>query len=167
MDESLIASTQRGITKIAKLKPSPITINEAAEDVYFQHQVVMLHPPGTRFSTAPTEVPVEHVFGPLATPDDIWTRNVLPLAQECLDGKDAIFCVVGSDNSGKSFLLNGVKGINQLAIRWLKKKLANKNFGYIARCEEKKCTTTLKISKNHIKIDQNACKMPSKFEIDL
>ena len=39
-----------------------------------------------------------------------------------------------------------------------------KYFGYLARCEAKFCTTTLKTSKNHIKINQNAGKMPSKFE---
>ena len=39
-----------------------------------------------------------------------------------------------------------------------------KSVGYLARCEEKFCTTTLQNSKNHAKIDQNAHKMPSKFE---
>ena len=39
-----------------------------------------------------------------------------------------------------------------------------KYFGYLARCEGKFCTTTLYFLKNHIKINQNACKMPSKFK---
>ena len=39
-----------------------------------------------------------------------------------------------------------------------------KYFGYLARCEGSFCTTTLKISKKFFKINQNACKMPSKFK---
>ena len=46
----------------------------------------------------------------------------------------------------------------------LKKNLAKNVFGYLARCEEKIRTTTLKNSKNHAKIVQNAGQMPSKFE---
>ena len=39
-----------------------------------------------------------------------------------------------------------------------------KYFGYLARCEGKFCATTPKILKNQAKINQNARKMPSKFE---
>ena len=39
-----------------------------------------------------------------------------------------------------------------------------KYFGYLVRCEGKFCTTTLKNWKNLAKIDQNANKMPSKFQ---
>ena len=39
-----------------------------------------------------------------------------------------------------------------------------KSFGYLARCEGKVCTTTLKNLTNHAKIVQNANKMPSKFQ---
>ena len=38
---------------------------------------------------------------------------------------------------------------------WLKKKLASKIFGYLARCEAKFCTTTLKNRNLNSKLDQN------------
>ena len=46
----------------------------------------------------------------------------------------------------------------------LKKNFLKKIFGYLARCEAKFRTTTLFFKTNRIKINQNAGKMPSKFE---
>ena len=49
----------------------------------------------------------------------------------------------------------------------LKKNLANKIFGYLARCEENFRTTTLKKSKNHAKIVKMHTKCRQNLKIDL
>jgi len=107
------------VVRLCRLRALPFGESDANEDVFFQDGLILLHDPKAKRSDPPQKYPVDFVHGPLATSEDVCNRDVPPLVEAALRGNNAVFICMGSDDAGKSFTLDGRKGVCCETIRLL------------------------------------------------